>query len=188
MRTRILITIISVTCIFLFISVIDSFNHNYSNNPKDVDVIIVVGGADGRMQKGAELYKDEYSKYVLITPIVPSINFQNIDFAVNLGIPESAIIEEYEATSTYSNATRSFTIMKEYGFKSALIVTSDYHLKRTKMIYDRENNLDYDLTYISAYNANGEQWYERYNAKKLWFSEYYKLWAYRVGLYKFIDL
>ena len=98
-----------------------------------------------------------------------------------------AVIEEYQATSTYTNATESLKLMDEYGFDSALVVTSDYHLKRSKMIYDRVNGGQYNLKYIAALSADGKAWKERADWKRAWFSEFYKLWGYRIGLYNFID-
>lgn len=78
--------------------------------------------------------------------------------------------------------------MDDYGFDSALVITADYHLKRSKMIYDRVNDDQYDLTYIAALGANGETWNERPDKNRIWFGEFYKLWGYRLGLYNFIDI
>ncbi|MCK1977050.1 YdcF family protein [Jeotgalicoccus huakuii] len=145
------------------------------------------GGDNGRMQKAAELYHDNYADYVIISPVRKNIYPQSIEFAMELGIPKSAIIEEHNATSTYTNATKTLKLMDEYEFDSALVVTSDYHLKRSKMIYDRVNDGKFDLSYISAPSTDGKAWHERSYAKRIWFSEFYKLWGYRLGLYNFID-
>lgn len=77
--------------------------------------------------------------------------------------------------------------MNEHNFDSALVVTSDYHLKRSKLIYDRVSDGQYDLKYIAAFSADGEKWNERSYSDRIWFSEFYKLWGYRLGLYNFID-
>ena len=86
---------------------------------------------------------------------------QSTEFALALGIPADAIIEEYNATSTYTNVVESLELMGEYGFDSALVVMSDYHLKRSKMIYDRVNDGQYELKYIAALGADGETWKEK---------------------------
>lgn len=62
-----------------------------------------------------------------------------------------------------------------------------YHLKRSKMIYDRVSDGDYDLKYIAALGADGQAWNDRADWDRAWFSEFYKLWGYRLGLYNFID-
>ncbi|MDK6862759.1 YdcF family protein [Nosocomiicoccus ampullae] len=161
MKLRIAIIILCIVLMLMVTSVIDSFNHNKTDIPEKADVII--------------------------TPENKDIYPQSTEFAMELGIPEDVIIEEYEATSTYTNAVESFKIMDEHSFDSALVVTSDYHLKRSKLIYDRVSDGQYDLKYIAALSEDGEKWNERSYSDRIWFSEFYKLWGYRLGLYNFID-
>lgn len=188
MKIRITVVLICICLMLLFVAILDSFNHSKTDTPKQVDVIIMLGGGDkGRMQKAAELYHDNYADYVIISPVRKNIYPQSKEFAMELDIPESAIIEEHNATSTYTNATETLKLMNEHEFDSALVVTSDYHLKRSKMIYDRINDGNFDLSYISAPSTDGKAWHERGSAKRVWFSEFYKLWGYRLGLYNFID-
>ena len=188
MKIRIAVILICISLMLMMVVIIDSFNHNKTDSPKKADVIIMLGGDGGRLEKAAELYHNGYADYVMISPEIESIRSQSTEYAIELGIPKSAIIEEHKATSTYTNATETMKLMEEYSFDSALVVTSDYHLKRSKMIYDRVNDGQYELTYIAALSANGEKWNERPGAKRLWFTEFYKLWGYRHGLYNFIDV
>src|SRR5699024_6485569 len=93
-------------------------------------------GDGGRMEKTAELYKAGYADHVLITPVVETEELsQSTALAVEYGIPEEALIKDYEADSTYTNAAVTMDIMEEHGFDSALVVTSDYHVKRSKYIF-----------------------------------------------------
>src|SRR5699024_3413213 len=172
----------------IMVVIIDSFNHNKTDSPKKADVIIMLGGDSGRLEKSVELYHNGYADYVMISPEIESIRSQSTEYAIELGIPQSAIIEEHKATSTYTNATETLKLMGKYDFNSALVVTSDYHLKRSKMIYDRVNNGQYELTYIAAVGPNAEQCNVRTVDKRHLFSELYKLWGYRQGLYNFIEL
>src|SRR5699024_3404237 len=188
MKIKIAVILMCISLMLMMVVIIDSFNHNKTDSPKKADVIIMLGGDSGRLEKSAELYHNGYADYVMISPEVESIRSQSTEYAIELGIPQSAIIEEDNATRTYTNATETMKLMEEYSFDSALVVTSDYHLKRSKMIYDRVNDGQYELTYIAALSANGEKWNERPGAKRLWFTEFYKLWGYRLGLYNFIDV
>ncbi|WP_166626733.1 YdcF family protein [Jeotgalicoccus sp. S0W5] len=187
MKIRITVILICICLLLLFITILDSFNHSKTDTPKQADVIIMLGGGDGRLEKSAELYHKGYADYVMMSPEIESIRSQSTEYAIELGIPQSAIIEEKNARSTYTNATETLKLMEEYEFKSALIVSSDYHLKRTKLIYDRLDDGKFDLSYISALSDDGKTWHERPNAKRIWFTELYKLWGYRLGLYNFID-
>ncbi len=192
-RRLIIIIIICIILMLAVVSIIESFNHGRTDEPEQADVILMLGGGDqGRMQKAAELYHDGYSDYVVISPAMDELYSQSKQFALDLGIQEAAIIEEEYATSTYTNATATMEIMEANDFESALVVTSDYHLKRSKLIYDRVNNNQYDnhfdFTYIAALSADGEPWHELSYDKNIWFREYVKLWGYRLGLYNFIDI
>ena len=188
MKIKIAVILMCISLMLMMVVIIDSFNHNKTDSPKKADVIIMLGGDSGRVEKSAELYHNGYADYEMISPEIESIRSQSTEYAIELGIPQSAIIEEHKATSTYTNATETLKLMGKYDFNSALVVTSDYHLKRSKMIYDRVNDGQYELTYISALGPNGEKWNERPGAKRLWFTEFYKLWGYRLGLYNFIDV
>ena len=57
MKIRLIIITICITLMLTVVSIIESFNHNRTEDPKQADVIIMLGGGDaGRMQKAAELY------------------------------------------------------------------------------------------------------------------------------------
>src|SRR5699024_11519912 len=113
MKIRITVIIICFDLMLMVTSVIDSFNHNETDIPESADVIIMLGGGDaGRMEKAAELYHEGYADYVMITPESEDIYAQSTEFALELGIPEDAIIEEHKATSTYTNAVESLKIME----------------------------------------------------------------------------
>lgn len=189
MKTR--IVVISM-CIFLLLiveSILDSFNHAYTDRSEKTDVTVMLGGDDkGRMVKAAELYHEGYTGYVLVTPVIESeISTQSTQLAVNLGIPEEALIQEYDATSTYTNAMIIIDIMNELNIDSALIVTSDYNIKRSKLIYDRLDEDTFDFKYIAAHRSDGLTWDELPYAKDIWYSEFYKILGYHLGLYRWTD-
>lgn len=125
----------------------------------------------------------------MITPVSDDpLHYQSVDDAARHGIPESRLIHEYDATSTYTNATQTMDKMREHGFTSAIIVTSDYHMKRSKLIFDRVNDGSVKFIYVPALSVEGEQWIERDYALRIWESEFVKMWGYRFGLYKIVDL
>ncbi|MFV8813826.1 hypothetical protein ACNNLQ_01620 [Aerococcus urinaeequi] len=49
-------------------------------------------------------------------------------------------------------------MLQDMGLDSAIITTSDYHMLRTKMIYERQNrHYGFDLTYVASYHeVDGE--------------------------------
>ncbi|WP_058187189.1 YdcF family protein [Terracidiphilus gabretensis] len=58
------------------------------------------------------------------------------------GVPQSAIVLEPRALSTIDNACYSARIMKQNGWRSAEVITSNYHLPRAGIIF---NNLPHEL-------------------------------------------
>jgi uncharacterized SAM-binding protein YcdF (DUF218 family) len=65
--------------------------------------------------------------------------------ALFLGIPKNSIISEEQSGTTFQNAKYSFNIVKQQGYKSAIVVTSAYHTLRTSIIF-KQFFKDVDLT------------------------------------------
>jgi uncharacterized SAM-binding protein YcdF (DUF218 family) len=51
------------------------------------------------------------------------------------GIPESAVVVEPQARDTIQNACYSVRIMNQRGWRSAEVVSSAFHLKRSALIF-----------------------------------------------------
>lgn len=174
------------------------FREHAHSRPLRVDRSIYLDHADGNVptedEQGnvvvcaAELYHAGYAEFVLITPVVESDSLsQSTKLALEYGIPKEALIKEYEASSTYTNATITMEIMEDHGFDSALVVTSDYHVKRSKYIFDKLNDGSFEFKYIASLSPDGDRWYEGPGASHIWRSELIKLWGYRFGLYRWSE-
>ena len=179
-----------IPLLILFIltaTLIESFNHDDFDQSEKSDTIIILGGGDqGRVQQAADLYKTGYADNVIITPVEERYNSQElITILTHYGFNEEDITVEEKSTSTYSNAEETIKLMENKDFDSALVVTSDYHIKRAKIAFERLNDGSKDFHYIPATNLGGEKWHEREDAHKYWFNEFIKVWGYRLGLYKF---
>lgn len=57
--------------------------------------------------------------------------------ALSLGLPASAILQEDQSRTTFENAKYSFKIVQNLGFKSAIVVTSSYHTRRSRIIFNQ---------------------------------------------------
>lgn len=143
---------------------------------KEYDAIIVLSGGEERLDHAAELYNEGLTSHMILTNSTEDSTTP--EKAMERGIPQSAIYEEPSATSTYENATRSKEIMEEEGFESALVVTSDFHSRRTKMtfddIYDSQIKLDY--SFASNFFDPSDGMTE--NEKRITFGEYVKMSVY----------
>ena len=106
-----------------------------------VDVIIVLSGEQGeRVATGVKLYQEGLAPRLLMTggPVEWNVAAADImaEQAKFLGVPEKDIVLEKRATSTYENALCSLNILKKNGWHSAIVVTSPYHLRRTRMTFN----------------------------------------------------
>lgn len=147
--------------------------------PQQVDAIIVLSGGSGRVEKAVELYKAGYAPYIILSNSKEStgVSGDMLQTALDLGIPQDVLLTEDAALSTYQNAEFTLPIMKEHGFTSAIIVSSDFHMRRVKFIFDHVyKKSGIELTYVgsdSAYNA--KYWWSDPYSRETTFNEYTKM-------------
>lgn len=173
--------------VVLFLSIFVSLDQGQT--PQPADVIIVAGGSPNRSYKAADLFLEGYSNQIMESPITESI----LETYLYLGVPkENLVLAEQEATSTWTNATHTIEIMEEEGWDSALIVTTDYHIKRTRLSFERAaRGKNLDFTYVSSYPEREGKLlsYKDYQAgRRSGRREVFKYLGYLAGLYHFIDL
>ena len=143
--------------------------------PVKSDVIIVLSGGEGRLEKGVALFKEGFSPYLLLSN--GSVD-QLYERALQLGVPADSIILENQSTSTLENARFSKEVMLKYQFHSAIVVSSNSHMRRVKVLFDQTfKNSDIQLVYSSGVNPsyNPNQWWVTKYDRNTTFSEYIKL-------------
>lgn len=169
------------------VCVITISNLIVDEEPKVSDIIVVPEGASERASEAVDLLEAGYSRSgkIIVSPLTQS----NLDFYVGAGAPSDALINEGNATSTYTNARNTLKMMQEMGYDSAIITSSDYHMLRTKMIYERQNrHYGFDLTYVASYHdVGGEEvtWWQA--NRQAGFKEIKKFWGYMFFLYHWVD-
>lgn len=183
---------ISITALFLFAYLLIFYTPliwiiaeplKVFQKPQIADCIVVLAGGVGesgragqgyeeRVKYGVELYKNGFAghiifssgyKYVFEEPLLMKA------LAVSLDVPESAIILEDKAVNTYENIKFVNKILEEKGWKSILLVSSPYHMRRLyfvarknipgiKVIYTPITN---SLFYKHGVNLYGSQDYKQ---------------------------
>lgn len=172
------------------------FSLDQSEEPIESDIIVVLQGSTNfeRERVASALINEGYSESYQI--IVSPLTTMDKSIYLERGLEESQIIDEDNATTTYTNATNTLKLLDEMGLKSAIILTSDYHTLRTKLIFTRvmdERNYDFKLTFVGAnhrlldqygYDHGFGPWYMASNkVKKNAVTEYFKFIGYYFRAY-----
>ena len=115
------------------------------------DTIIVLGtranedgtlspGLASRMDEAIRLWKARLAPTIIVTgSAVANKQIEALamaNYAMEHGVPKQAITIEPIARDTRENAAYSVRIMQEKHLKSAIIVTSNFHSRRAKMLFD----------------------------------------------------
>jgi len=92
------------------------------------------------------------------------------------GVPGLAVIEDHHGVNTDATARDVAELMRRHGFRSVLIVTSYYHITRTKMALQREGVRD--IAQVHAGVVNKE---DAFNIAREVIDIYYHLCKFYVG-------
>ncbi|MEH7419514.1 YdcF family protein [Neobacillus drentensis] len=154
--------------------------------PVKSDVIIVLSGGLGRLETAYDLYMAGYSNHIMLSNSNSDIFKYELE---KLKIPKNILIDEPKATSTYTNATYTLKLMEKYHYKSAIVVSSNYHMGRVKLAYERAlGNKQVKLVYVASYGSSLDSADYKKENSNLEIEEPLKYVGYLLGLYKWIDL
>ena len=120
-----------------FIEVHSSAKNSYQN--KSYDAAVVLTGDKYRINKGLVLIKENIVNKLLISGVNKDINKNQIEKQyINFKELFNCCIEiENKSRNTFENARESYLWMKNNNFKSLIIISSSYHLPRTKLEFSR---------------------------------------------------
>ena len=166
---------------------------NFQTPISPSDVIIALTGKTERFKHGVRLYKRGYASHIMITvDSSTSLKFANVhldwrdiirEAARQEEIPEPALLIVDGVTSTYDEACFTQNEMLKKGFKSAIVVSSPYHMRRVRMIFEKvykrsEISLCYSPVEESWFQV--EKWWTREGELVTVINEYIKLVLYRL--------
>ncbi|QLF71241.1 YdcF family protein [Peteryoungia desertarenae] len=155
------------------------------NNPK-ADAIVVLTGGYQRIEQAIDLLRQGAGQRLLISGVNPSTTANQIR-RVTQSSPdlfECCVDIGYDAIDTVGNANETSRWIREHGYRSILIVTSNYHMQRSLMELRR---IDRDTEFIPYPVVNADlktrAWYAEPDALRTMLSEYGKtVIAYLRGL------
>lgn len=89
------------------------------------------------------------------------------EFLAERGVAAEDILIEDRSTDTVENLTNAKAIMDEHGYRSAIIVTSDYHMTRAMWIA-KDVGLDASARPSAGPSARRDQWIGRFRETLSW--------------------
>ena len=154
------------------------------------DAIVVFSGDNGpRTEKGVELLKEGLGEYLILSGgiVYDDVTMAELmkNHAIKLGVPKEKILIDDKASTTHENAEFTKEIIEENNFKSIIVVTSEYHSRRSKLAMKKvlENTLvDGKKVEVMVAHSTEEKfttkWWTSGNSILILISEYLKLMGY----------
>jgi len=158
--------------------------------PAKADATIVLGGEINgeRTSMGAELFRQGVAPKLMLSDGTKmswrTTAIQEMyDLAVLEGVPEASILKEERSRSTYENALYTKELMQQQGLSSAVVVTSDWHAKRARFIFERVyEGSGIELQYCGAPDdrSDFDEWWKDGEKQQVVLSEWAKTLVYWV--------
>lgn len=140
--------------VFLFLLFGEQFLRiNDDDNKRKTDAVVVLAGAPfedrQRILEGARLYQQGRGRYIILPLRHPTFKWSWVEtnYELENSVPETHIIvgrrmaaDKPEITQfggTYVEARNTVRIMRKHQLKSAIIVSSAYHMRRTRIAFEQ---------------------------------------------------
>lgn len=154
------------------------------------DAVIAIGGdGEERVRTAASLLRQGHGR-VLIVSGGPGSGSRSADhlarWARRYGVAEENLLLDPTATTTTENAEGSAALMRAHGLRSAILVTSPYHMRRAAVIFrDRFRPLGMSVRAFPVPDSffRMEGWWRRPPARRIVLREYLELVAFWLRLY-----
>lgn len=175
-----------IICFILYLCGFCIFIFNLKYKPNDIetktDAIIILTGEPNRIYDGIDEFTKGLSDKLFISGIYSSAPIKNVIIKNlnlikqkrNISIPKIIKnIETGKAENTLGNAIESKTWIENNKIKSARVLTSYYHIPRTKVLY-KKYLPNIKIIYHPVSSEVGSHSFENIYILKLSFKEYNK--------------
>ena len=149
-------------------------------------LIVLSGDSGQRTREGIRLYHEGKAEKLVFTGGImfrKTASYFMKEYALELGVPSSNIIEEPRANSTYENATYSKEIIDKSNSKTITIVTSSYHTKRSYLTFKKVFGPEITIQVKASDKNTYAHWWRNHETIQLVLSEWVKIIIYRLKGY-----
>ncbi len=111
---------------------------NQPVSSKAADGLVVLTGGTGRIDGGFKLLSEGHGKRLLLSGINQELDFETImrDIGQDQALKDCCVDAESISTDTRSNAVEAIFWARKKGYKSLILITSDFHMPRAQIIFD----------------------------------------------------
>jgi len=151
--------------------------------PRKADLILVLAGdwLGNRIVKAGQLAREGYAPKVLVSSPGFLYGVREGDLAIGYAINHGLDASLFDLVPINGNSTRTEAVellaeARKRGARKLLIVTSDFHTRRSRLIYqDLCGNLQVHVTAADHPNYEPDQWWKTRESRKTWLLEFTKL-------------
>ena len=165
------------------------------------DVILVLSGgikSDGtllpttldRLDKAAELFNKKLASAIIVSgkygfrkgaPVITEAKAMS-DYLQKLSIPKKSILLEEESKDTIGNAyfVKS-KFLKPRNWKSIALVTSDFHLEKTKHIFNKIFGSGYKISFFESHTPISDAGMKRIKSRQEKTMHIFKKWTLEIA-------
>lgn len=117
------------------------------SNVARTDAIVVPTGGVGRIGRGLTLIEEKRAQRMLVTGVAPGVGKRDLAEAFGHAPALACCVDlGLQAVDTRSNAEETAAWVREHGYHSVRLVTSDWHMARARMELDAA--LDDNVTIV----------------------------------------
>ncbi|WP_213739638.1 YdcF family protein [Bradyrhizobium sp. dw_411] len=151
-----MLAIVFVAAAVGFVGFLSQLHGTESKPARRADGIVVLTGGSSRVSDAMELLADGYGKRLLISGVHPTNDASDISRSLsdNQSLLGCCVDLDRSAVNTRSNATETRRWVRERGFKSLIVVTSNYHMPRAIV----EMSHAMPETALIPYAVVGDRW------------------------------
>jgi uncharacterized SAM-binding protein YcdF (DUF218 family) len=177
-----LLTLLLFLWLILFLQFFSSISLANLNKTSNADAIIVLTGGDKRLAAGFELLSKGYAKLLFVSGVNRSVTPFDIwrlsheqNFSVSHELINCCVKLGYNAFNTRGNAIESAEWIENNKIHSILLVTSNYHMKRSHLEFSlRAPNVSILEYPVVGNNVVLDDWWLHPRSMGVLLSEYNK--------------
>jgi uncharacterized SAM-binding protein YcdF (DUF218 family) len=168
-----------------------NFLSSPAKQPTQADCMVILGGDGGaRTAQGIELYRQNYSRKIVLTGIEsgePAAQSYYLNWRAQMliaaGIPKESIEYDPVSSSSWDEANITLKLAKKHGWKRVLVVSDPPHMLRLKWVWSKifiGSGVDVVLVPSTPNWWNAGKWWSNEQSAKFVMSEYLKILYYLV--------